>query len=433
MPSITATLDNPNARVRLDIDCSDIGAPYVYVTRINDATGAVTPVRIHGTAGSLGGLAHQSISAGFAGVVYDTEVPYDTAVHYALTAPSWQLLANVAFTATTEPWVATGCTLAYGANPAALPIGVAGLTMQPDGVTANPGAQSELVLAAPGATYTLTGAILGPQAVPTRVLVSWYDASQVLLSTTTLATMTLTLGQPTVYTYTVVAPASTRYARVTYQITGTPAATVAVYWYGTAFSNWPGAAATATSGSVTVTNQSVWRLRDPLRPANDLTITESIVSNLCTPGGGICYVSLVDRGYANNSSRFNIAGQRQPQTVSRVRQSMAGTLTLLTRTAADEAALNALLAPGSPLLLQSPPAYGLPDMYLSIDAVGADPISPDQTLTLRAFRLPFVAELAPGGPPLGVPGATWADTCDWTWASASAGSKTWLNLMDGGL
>jgi len=180
-------------------------------------------------------------------------------------------------------------------------------------------------------------------------------------------------------------------------------------------------------------SSATWWLRDPLRPANDLPLTLTFDDNNCAVTSGIVFVGITSRQLPSNSSRFNIAGQPQTQTISRVRGALQGTLTLVSRTNADEAALLALLAPGTPLLFQSPAAWNMPDMYLSIDTEGVTPLSPDQSFPWRAFQLPFAAELAPGGPALGVPGARWSDVCDWTWASANAGGKTWLNAMDGGM
>lgn len=436
MPTLTATLVNPTGPVRLDIDCTDIGAPFVYVTRVNNATGGATPVRTHGTTGSNGdGNAYQGIQAGFKGVMYDTEFPRDTTFHYAMQAPGWQLLANPTGEATAEPWSTSTGAVSYGSNITALPPGQSAVVLHPDGVSATVSATSEFVLATPTAYYDFIGTVTGPFPFTYRPVFSWYDSSQTLINNTTMPNTAVGAGVPSSFGYSVAAPANTRYVRVNLQVTGTPGVVFLTYWYNMALIS--EADNTAVSANLSVASPTgsaaTWWLRDPLRPMNDVQITLAFDDNGCVAGSGVLFVGLTNRSYPTNSTRFNIAGQPQTQTVSRVRGALQGTLTLVTRTLADEAALLALLAPGSPLLFQSPPAYNLPDMYLSIDAEGVGLLSPDQTFPLRAFNLPFAAELAPGGPAQGVLNTRWADLCDWTWLSANTAGKTWLNVMDGGL
>lgn len=435
MPSITATLVSSNSMVKIDIDTTDEGSPYVYVARVNEVTGVATPIRTHGTTGSNGdGLVYQSVSAGFKGTMYDTEFPRDVNFHYTLAAPAWELLLNTSFATTYEPWSTTTGSLSWGSNITALPTGVEALVVHPDGVSPTVAAKSELALATPGGVYVTSMTVLTSANCTLRPVITFYDVNQSLLVNNTMPNTSALAGVPVVLGYSATAPANTRFVQLNLQMVGTPPQTTLTYWYGLSLMNWPDGNATAVSATLNAASVAgQWRLRDPLRPVNDITMGLTMDQNLCNAGSAVVIAGINSRTYPSNNTRFNIAGSPYTQTVSRVRGALQGTLTLVTRTAADEAILLNLLSPGTPLLLQSPTAYNMPDMYLSIDSSGVAPASPDQSYSIRVFQLPFAAELAPGGPGQGVLNTRWADLCDWTWATANAGAKTWLNVMQGGL
>jgi hypothetical protein len=79
--TLTATVDNNRALVRLDIDFSDVNAPYVTITRSNPTAGTTTTVRTNGITTSDG---QQQLANGY-GVVYDTEAPLDVPITYTAT------------------------------------------------------------------------------------------------------------------------------------------------------------------------------------------------------------------------------------------------------------------------------------------------------------------------------------------------------------
>ncbi len=119
--------------------------------------------------------------------------------------------------------------------------------------------------------------------------------------------------------------------------------------------------------------------------------------------------------------------------VSKVRSSVASTLTLVSRTFADRDRLNALLTPGSPLLFQVPEQYGVPDQYMSIAATAVGRVLPDHQFPIRVFSLPYAAVSAPGGPMQGTIGARWSDTCNRyaNWAAVYSAGLTWIQVLDG--
>lgn len=439
MSSITATADPTRARVRLDLDFSDIGAPYVYVYRVNEATGEQTAVRTHGNTTSLDGLAYQDIRAGFKGVLFDTECPRDTNVHYVATTPAgWELLANPLTLTHNEPWTAeNGAHVEVGdfLPETTVTYNGIGMVLKGDGATASPSAVSEYVLAQPGQTLVAYAEGVDFSSIALEVGLRWYDASLTLLSSASIQRTPpddfIALPLPPQ-----VAPANTAFVRMYLRIVGTPATNILSWWSTATLTT--ANEATVQSATVNLASGGVWWLRDPLRPGNDIKITECFAAVpygsgavLCVPDQGVMFVGITQRTRPNNSSRFNVTGQPETITVSRPRGALQGTLTLVTRTNADEAALDALLAPGTPLLLQSPPEYNMPDLYLSIDQAGGNVLAPDQRIPLRAYQLPFAAELAPGGPASGVTDSRWEDQCNLTWAAAKSAGDTWLQLIQG--
>lgn len=444
MSSITATLDAQNRWVRLVFSFATEAAIGAYITRVNETTGETVQVRTHGTTLNPGdGLSYQSIP-GWGGTVYDTEAPRGVPIHYVAATRLWQLLANPLTGSSLDPWTKGNNAYAVLGPIDRSSIGWywAGNTLilgSFDGTTANPEVVSELVSVQPGQVLNASAqARTGSSGTTAEVGIRWYTSALGLISTSTgtaVLPSRASAGIP-VTTGAQTAPATAAYARMYLRWQSTHALSIFSYWQNATLST------TANTGSVSSTftipsgTPNVWWLRDPLRPGNDVQISDCFpsVGNgglECVPDQGVMFVGITGRQQPANASRFPVINQAQTVTVGRVRAALQGTLTLVTRTNADEAALTALLAPGTPLLFQSPPEYNLPDLYLSIDTAQLNPTSPDQRFPLRAYQLPFVAELAPGGPALGTIGTRWMDLCATTWAAANAGGKTWQNIMAG--
>lgn len=430
MATITATAIPAKGIVRIDVDFATETAPAVYISRVNELTGEATPVRTHGTPVTVSGYAAQGIQAGYRGTVYDTECPRDTPVHYVAYTVAQILTIRPTFTAQyLDPWTA--------ANSASLVPGLGFTTgrsmfLYGDGVTANPQAVSEYVaviplLSAITARVTAYNSLATAQTVSTRI--SWYTSALALISTVfddsvsipPLATRTLGLTNT--------APATAAYARLRVEWTATPAVTVPMVIQSAYLASQLG---TVVSATLVLPNLSTFWLRDPLRPANDVRVDLCFDPNpACLPAEGIFFGSMDTEGFAARSGQYDVANQREPVTVGRPRGSRTSSLRLVTRTFADRDRVLRLLEPGTPLLWQSPPAYGIPDAYISVGDVSVDRMVPDHSFQPRVITLPFVVEQAPGGGAQGVYGSRWTDQCAITWAAITAAGYTWQQLTQG--
>lgn len=427
MSTITATADSVKSQVRLDLDFSDVDAPAALVNRVDPTTGATTPVRGHGSTVTIAGMAYAPMQAGYKAVLYDTEAPLDQAFYYTATAPSVTLNANPAFTGGyTDPWYPTDPAVTI--RPTSTRSGADFLSFNTAGATLTPTIRAEDIAATPGAVFTLTGSFSANVSQGITVGMTFRDASGAILSSASTAATVLAA---TTVIVTGTAPANTVSVQMFVSMTGTPAATVVVSISSITIVN---NASSATSAGVTLPSLAAARLKDPLRPGNNVRVDFAFDPNpLCAPGMGIFWQSLDVESQAANAATFNVNNQANPLVVSKVRSAVTSTLVLVTRTFADRDRLTALLAPGSPVLFQAPDEYGLPDRYLS---VGADTISrvlPDHKFPIRVFSLPHAVVSAPGGPMQGTVGARWQDTCNRyaTWSAVNGAGLTWVQVLDG--
>lgn len=427
MSTITATADTGKAQVRLDLDFSDVDAPYVLVNRVDPNTGATTAVRGHGSSTTIGGVAYAPMQAGYKAVLYDAEAPLDSAVYYTAAAPSVTLNANPTFVGGyTDPWYPTDPAVVIRATSSRS--GADFLSFNTAGATATPTIRAEDIAATPGAIFTVTAVLSANVSQAVTVGMSFRDAAGAILSSTTTAAAVLAA---TTVTATATAPANTVSVQMLVTMTGTPAATTVVSISTITIVNNAGS---ATSGAALLPSLGAVRLKDPLRPGASVRVDFTFDPNpLCIPAEGIFWQSLDAESQAANAAVFNINNQANPVVVSKVRSAVTSTLTLVSRTFPDRDRLAALLAPGSPLLMQVPDEYGMPDRYLS---VGADTISrvlPDHRFPIRVFSLPHSVVSAPGGPMQGTVGARWSDTCNRyaSWALVTAAGLTWTQVLDG--
>lgn len=427
MPTITATADNTRSQVRLDLDFSDIDAPYVLVNRVDSVTGASTQVRGHGASFSINGVAYAPMQAGYKAVLYDTEAPLDSTVYYTASAPVVTMNANPDFnTGYVDPWYpATPTLLVF---PSSSLGGEQFMSLNPDGVTANPSTRGEDIPATPGASFTVTGTFSGNVTITFTMGLSFRDNTGAIISSTSAAGSAL---GSTVVTSTGVAPAGTVSAQPYITFNSTPGAAAILSINQIAVTT---SAGTATSGGVTLMSLGAARLKDPLRPGNNVRIDFLFDPNpLCIPGEGIFWQSMDSEDRAANAATFNVNNQDTPIVVSKVRSAPTSTLTLVSRTFADRDRLVALLAPGSPVLFQAPDEYGVPDRYLSVgnDSVGR--IMPDHRFPIRVFSLPHTVVNAPAGPSQGTVGARWSDQCNRyvSWGAVTTAGLTWTQILDG--
>jgi hypothetical protein len=427
VPTITATADATKSQVRLDLDFSDIDAPYALVNRVDAATGATAQVRGHGASTTIGGVAYAPMQAGYKAVLYDTEAPLDSSVYYTASAPVVTLNANPTFAdGYTDPWYAS--TSATTIRPTSSRSGATFMSFFTDGTIATPNLRAEDIPATPGASFTITAVVSSNVTQTVNVGVSYLDGAGGFLSTGSSSASVLAA---TTITFTLVAPANAAFVRPFINVTGTPAATTIISVSSVVVVS---AAGSATSAGVSLASRGSSQLKDPLRPGNNVRIDFTFDPNpLCIPAEGVFWQSLDVRQQAANAATFNINNQDVPIVVSKVRSSVTSTLTLVSRTFADRDRLVALLAPGSPLLFQVPDEYGLPDAYISVGTSSEGRVLPDHRFPIRVFSLPHVTVAAPGGPMEGTVGARWQDTCNRyaTWGAVNAAGLTWTQVLQG--
>lgn len=427
MPTITATADSTKSQVRLDLDFSDIDAPYAYVTRVDPVTGAATAVRGHGSSTTIAGLPYVPMQAGYRAVLYDTEMPLDSSFYYVATAPSVTLNATSQFSGLyTDPWYPTATTVTARVTSNAG--GADFLSIQADGATASPTLRGEEIPATPGATLTHTAVFSANVSQGVAVALAALDATGTIIAN---GVTNATVLASTTVTTSVTVPANGVSVRPVLAMTGTPAASTIASVSSAVVTN---AAGSATSSTVSVaSNGSCW-LKDPLRPGSNVRVDFCFDPNpLCTPTQGVFFQSMDTESRAANAANFNVNNQALPVVVSKVRAGITSTLTLVSRTFPDRDALNALLAPGSPLLFQAPSAYGVVDQDMSVGASAVSRVLPDHRFPIRVFTLPYVQTAAPGGPMQGTLGARWQDTCNRysTWGAVNGAGLTWQQVLDG--
>lgn len=428
MPTITATADNAKSQVRLDLDFSDIDAPYAYVTRVDPITGATTAVRGHGSSQTISGLPYVPMQAGYKAVLYDTELPLDASFYYVAAAPSVTLNATSQFSGGyTEPWYTTTPTTVT-VRAASNASGADFLTIQTDGTPASVSVRGEEVPATVGATFTLTATVSANVTATAAIALNCLDATGTIVGT---GSASAAVQASTTVTCSVTAPANTVSVRPIIGASGTPAATTVFSYTSAAVTS---AAGTATSGQVVVQSLGSCWLKDPLRPGDNVRVDFCFDPNpLCMPTQGVFFQSMDTEVRAANAASFNINNQDTPVVVSKTRSALTSTLVLVSRTFSDRDRLNTALAPGSPLLFQVPAGYGVSDQFMSIGAISVARVLPDHRFPIRVFSLPFSVTAAPGGLMQGAVGTRWQDTCNRyaTWAAVNAAGLTWIQVLDG--
>lgn len=427
MPTITAIADVAKAQVRIDLDFSDIDAPYAYVTRVDPATGAATAVRGHGGSATIGSLPYAPLNAGYKATLYDTEAPLDQAFSYAASAPLVTLNANPTFAdGYADPWYPASANVFT--RPTTSNSGATFLSFFTNGAIATPTIRGEDIPATPGASFTVTASISANVSQTVTVGLTYRDASGAVLSSTSTAGTALAA---VTLVNTATAPANTVSVQPFVTMSGTPAASTVASVGSIVVTS---AAGSAVSGGVVVPSAGSCWLKDPLRPSLNVRVDFAFDPDpLCRPTEGIFWQSLDMESQAANAAVFNINNQANPTVVSKERSSVTSTLTLVSRTFPDRDRMVALLAPGSPQLFQVPPEYGSPDRFISVGATTVSRVLPDHRFPLRVIQLPFSTVSAPGGPMQGVVGARWQDMCNRyaTWGAVNSAGLTWTNVLDG--
>lgn len=198
---------------------------------------------------------------------------------------------------------------------------------------------------------------------------------------------------------------------------------------------------TAESEPSMMPSNGAFRLKDPVRPCNDiympLCFDQSTLAHhrqtgqYCAPGTGVFFASMETESYEPNALTVNPTNARRPIAMTRQRRDVASNLTVVTRTFNDRDDLLRLVNPGSPILLQGPPQYGISDRYMDVGTVAIDRGLTDHRFQVRVVQMPHVAVDRPAGPQNGVCGSRVADLCDFTFDELASEGNTWDDLVRG--
>jgi hypothetical protein len=176
----------------------------------------------------------------------------------------------------------------------------------------------------------------------------------------------------------------------------------------------------SATGATTVTdtallNVTVPWLVHPGVPALSVPVTVQSAPDLTRPA---------------EQGMFRVIGRRDPVVVSGGARSLpSGTLGLLTRTAAERAALDLLLDEASPLLLNTPDSWELGPAYISVGDVAETRVSRIPSEPYRVWRLDFQVVGRPAGGSQAL--RTWETVAAEyaTWSAIPAGT-TWAQLAN---
>jgi hypothetical protein len=187
--------------------------------------------------------------------------------------------------------------------------------------------------------------------------------------------------------------------------------------------------------TITLESGKLW-LKNPLYPCLDLeliTCGSAAVFGCETGVRQIVFSAMDEEAYDPNTALLAPANRPRPIAVNRLRRDSKSTLVLVTRTFADRDALRASNAPGTPLLFQVPPQYGISDRYISVGTVTEARGLPDHRFQPRVVTLPHAVVDRPQGPADGPCGTRYADLCDTysSWAAATSVGLTWEDLLTG--
>lgn len=189
------------------------------------------------------------------------------------------------------------------------------------------------------------------------------------------------------------------------------------------------------SDDLVVPSSGDFRLGDPVRPCNDVTLLfDAPVDPDCVPTQGIFFGSMgPDEVYAANSGTFQTVNDKYPIVVNRQRAAVGSTLTVATRTFADRDAMIALNDPGAPLMIRGPVQYGIPDQYMAVTDVTITRHVSDHKVQPRSIGMPYVRVRRVSGPAQGVCGTRVTDLCDIyaSWSAVEAAGLSFADLLRG--
>lgn len=424
--------------VRVVLDISDWPDPANEATvrrYLVPPTDAAEFVLVRSTPSTSDDPAHQhfgvpsELITGGVRVWYDTEAPLGVDVWYRvevsgpgvggyIDAAPVTVLRHAEFAAGVDGFEAVaGASVARVAAPAPPTATAPGsLRVTSAGTHATTGAQT---VRAGGITagrdYLFDGWLMAPAgAADVRLVVDWYTAADVFVSTTGLAATPLAAGVWSYRRATAPAPATAARYQARIRWAGTPPAGALLYAADVRVLA-PGPAVDGGGAPVLVPVDGAGWLRDPVRPRLDVPLS-LIPDELCesdaeAPTPGVIFASMSADTRAAAGARFDVVEQAEPMSTASVRKAPTGTLTLVTVTFADRDQVHELLASGEVVLFQTAPEYGIPDRYCDVADVQTSPLSSDLRTQYRVIDLPHAATLPPAGPGEAPVGYRWADLC----------------------
>lgn len=188
---------------------------------------------------------------------------------------------------------------------------------------------------------------------------------------------------------------------------------------------------------ITLANDGRFWLKDPVRPCNDqpvpLCAPDAPLLPSCGGAGAITFIEIGAEIYADNSMRTRPLNRRRPILATRPRSDVTTSLVLETTSFTARDQVLELVAPGTPLLFQGPPEYGVPDRYMGVGAVTVERQLPDHRIQFRKVSMPYEAVDRPAGPSQGICGTRVVDICNLypTWDALAAAGLTWDDLVRG--
>jgi hypothetical protein len=432
MPTIAATVFPNEAYVRIDADWTDTpSVTYAGVQRTNTVTGEVVTLRPYVAYDSDGNL----LLSCSKGLWYDTEPPLNVALSYCLIASGVEtaLSQNSSFEiGSVAPWTpvggtfATSITFSHSGSFSGL--------FTPDGTTASGGIVHPAI-AGIVADVALTGSawVLSPQG---------YNAVQIQITLANAdGTFTTIYSDPEIiddneWRFLTVTATPTQAASVSdFRVVALGIApNTTLFYYDQVQLTQEQAVTVNVCTTVTVTDTTNVRLKDPNNPCNDLTI------GLCSPMVGDCgeddrisYAGQAPDVRPPNTMVIDPVNREFPLPVNRVRRSPRTELRLIAHDCDARDAIVQINHSGDVLLLQLPAAYCQDDRYITVGDETETRISIDQREPFRLMSIPYITVERQNGPANGVCGTRIQDLCDiyTTWQSMVIAGLTWRDLLLG--
>lgn len=441
MPTITATAFPDEAYVRVDADWSDQpSVTYARVIRINTVTGEQVTLRPYVAYNSAGDMLLNCSK----GVWWDTEPPLNTPVQYRTEAADVYVnkTLNPSFeaggVANTVPWVGIGGTL-VGSGTFSHDGSFAGRMTPTGSPTFSNIVRQDSVPVTPGKQATISAWVLTPQGWNSvRLSVRFFTAGGMQTGTTLYSpTEILDDNEWRWLAFSAAVPGDAATAQVNFEVTGLAPNTTLFYVDQFELGQYEPNGFFALSALVTVTPTYPFYLKDPAYPCHDRALTRCIpgpqVQTCDTTSGMMVQSYGPTERIPGRTVLLDGANRDFPFAQVRRRGSPDSTLTVITRTFADRDLLKDTLQPGTVLLFQAPPEYGIADRYIAVGDYTIDRALADHRITPRFFSLPHKLMNRPAGAANGVCGARIKDLCDTysSWQAIKTAGLTYTDLLYG--